>query len=87
MLFRSVRATARALFYFYLCMANLLTNKFKMIIKQLYTGCLSEAAYYIESEGEVAIIDPLRDIDEYIKLAKENNAGIKYIFETHFRFK
>ena len=55
-----------------------------MLIKQLYTGCLSEAAYYIESEGEVAIIDPLRDTDEYIKLAKENNAGIKYIFETHF---
>jgi len=55
-----------------------------MFIKQLYTGCLSEAAYYIESEGEVAIIDPLRDTDEYIKLAKENNAGIKYIFETHF---
>jgi hydroxyacylglutathione hydrolase len=55
-----------------------------MIIKQLYTGCLSEAAYYIESEGEVAIIDPLRDTDEYIRLAKENNAGIKYIFETHF---
>lgn len=55
-----------------------------MIVKQLYTGCLSEAAYYIESEGEVAIIDPLRDTDEYIKLAKENNAGIKYIFETHF---
>jgi len=55
-----------------------------MIIKQLYTGCLSEAAYYIESEGEVAIIDPLRDTDEYINLAKENNAGIKYIFETHF---
>jgi hydroxyacylglutathione hydrolase len=55
-----------------------------MIIKQLYTGCLSEAAYYIESEGEAAIIDPLRDTDEYIKLAKENNAGIKYIFETHF---
>ncbi len=55
-----------------------------MLIKQLYTGCLSEAAYYIESEGEVAIIDPLRDTDEYIKMAKENNAGIKYIFETHF---
>ena len=55
-----------------------------MFIKQLYTGCLSEAAYYIESEGEVAIIDPLRDTDEYLKLAKENNAGIKYIFETHF---
>jgi hydroxyacylglutathione hydrolase len=55
-----------------------------MFIKQLYTSCLSEAAYYIESEGEVAIIDPLRDTDEYITLAKENNAGIKYIFETHF---
>ena len=55
-----------------------------MFIKQLYTGCLSEAAYYIESEGEAAIIDPLRDIDEYINLAKERNAGIKYIFETHF---
>ena len=55
-----------------------------MFIKQLYTGCLSEAAYYIESESEVAIIDPLRDTDEYIKLARERNAGIKYIFETHF---
>lgn len=55
-----------------------------MFIKQLYTGCLSEAAYYIESEGEAAIIDPLRDIDEYIALAEERNAGIKYIFETHF---
>ena len=55
-----------------------------MFIKQLYTGCLSEAAYYIESEGEVAIIDPLRDTEEYIALAKERNAGIKYIFETHF---
>ena len=50
----------------------------------MYTGCISEAAYYIESEGEVAIIDPLRDTDEYIALAKERNAGIKYIFETHF---
>ena len=55
-----------------------------MFIKQLYTSCLSEAAYYIESEGQVAIIDPLRDTEEYIKLAKENNADIKYIFETHF---
>ena len=55
-----------------------------MFIKQFYTGCLSEAAYYIESEGEVAIIDPLRDTDAYISLAKERNAGIKYIFETHF---
>ena len=55
-----------------------------MFIKQLYTGCLSEAAYYIESEGEVAIIDPLRDTDEYLHMAKERNAAIKYIFETHF---
>jgi len=55
-----------------------------MFIKQLYTGCISEAAYYIESEGEAAIIDPLRDIHEYIALAEERKATIKYIFETHF---
>jgi hydroxyacylglutathione hydrolase len=55
-----------------------------MFIKQLYTGCLSEAAYYLESEGEAAIIDPLRDIDAYVELARERNATIKYIFETHF---
>src|SRR6187399_327389 len=55
-----------------------------MFIKQLYTNCLSEAAYYIESEGEAAIIDPLRDIEAYIELAKERKAVIKYIFETHF---
>jgi glyoxylase-like metal-dependent hydrolase (beta-lactamase superfamily II)/rhodanese-related sulfurtransferase len=55
-----------------------------MFIKQLYTGCLSEAAYYIESEGEAAIIDPLRDIDAYLELAAERKAKIKYIFETHF---
>ncbi len=55
-----------------------------MYIKQFYTSCLSEAAYYIESEGEVAIIDPLRDTDAYIQLAKERKANIKYIFETHF---
>ena len=55
-----------------------------MFIKQFYTNCLSEAAYYIESEGEVAIIDPLRDIDAYLDLASQRNAKIKYIFETHF---
>ena len=55
-----------------------------MFIEQLYTGCLSEAAYYIESEGEAAIIDPLRDIDEYLHLANERKTKIKYIFETHF---
>ncbi len=55
-----------------------------MFIKQIYTSCLSEAAYYIESNGEAAIIDPLRDIDEYLQLAHERKARIKYIFETHF---
>lgn len=55
-----------------------------MKIEQLYTGCLAEAAYYIESNGEVAIVDPLRDPQPYIDQAKENNATIKYIFETHF---
>ncbi len=55
-----------------------------MYIKQLYTGCLSEAAYYIESNGEAAIVDPLRDIDAYLQLAQERNTTIKYIFETHF---
>jgi glyoxylase-like metal-dependent hydrolase (beta-lactamase superfamily II) len=55
-----------------------------MFIKQLYTGCISEAAYYIESNNEVAIVDPLRDIDTYLQLASERNATIKYIFETHF---
>jgi hydroxyacylglutathione hydrolase len=55
-----------------------------MFVKQLYTGCLSEAAYYIESKGEAAIIDPLRDIDVYLELATERKATINYIFETHF---
>jgi glyoxylase-like metal-dependent hydrolase (beta-lactamase superfamily II) len=55
-----------------------------MKIEQIYTGCLAEAAYYIESNGEAAIIDPLREVEPYIKKAKENNAKIKYVFETHF---
>lgn len=55
-----------------------------MFIRQLYTGCLSEAAYFIESNGEAAVIDPLRDIESYLDLARERNATIKYIFETHF---
>jgi hydroxyacylglutathione hydrolase len=55
-----------------------------MLIKQLYTGCLSEAAYYIESKGEAAIVDPLRDVDAYLELASEHKTVIKYIFETHF---
>ncbi len=55
-----------------------------MYVQQLYTGCLSEAAYYVESNGEAAVIDPLRDIEVYLELAKNRNATIKYIFETHF---
>lgn len=55
-----------------------------MYIEQLYTGCLSEAAYYIESEGEAAVIDPLRDTEPYLELATRRNASIRYIFETHF---
>lgn len=55
-----------------------------MFIQQLYTGCLSEAAYYIESEGRAAIIDPIRDTEQYIRLAADRQASIQYIFETHF---
>jgi glyoxylase-like metal-dependent hydrolase (beta-lactamase superfamily II)/rhodanese-related sulfurtransferase len=55
-----------------------------MYIEQLYTSCLAEAAYYIESNGEAAIIDPLRETEPYIALAKKRGANIKYIFETHF---
>src|SRR5688572_29192191 len=55
-----------------------------MYIEQLYTNCLAEAAYYIESEGEAAIIDPLRETEPYIELAKKRGARIRYIFETHF---
>ena len=55
-----------------------------MIIEQLYTNCLAQAAYYIESNGEVAIIDPLRDYKMYIDKATANGAKIKYIFEKSF---
>ncbi len=55
-----------------------------MIVEQLYTGCLSEAAYFIASDGEAAIIDPLRDVHVYIQKAQEMGVKIKYIFETHF---
>jgi glyoxylase-like metal-dependent hydrolase (beta-lactamase superfamily II)/rhodanese-related sulfurtransferase len=55
-----------------------------MKIEQIYTGCLAQGAYYIESEGEVAIIDPLREVDSYIEKAKKDKAQIKYILETHF---
>jgi hydroxyacylglutathione hydrolase len=55
-----------------------------MFIKQIYTNCLSEAAYYMESDGEAAVLDPMRDVQVYIDLAKERGATIKYVFETHF---
>lgn len=55
-----------------------------MQIEQIYTGCLAEAAYYIESNGEAVIIDPLREVQPYIDRAARDNAKIKYIFETHF---
>ncbi len=55
-----------------------------MNIEQLYTGCLAQGAYYIESEGEAAIIDPLRETSPYVRKAEKAGAKIKYIFETHF---
>lgn len=55
-----------------------------MKVEQIYTGCLAQGAYYIESNGEAAIIDPLREVHPYIAKAERNNATIKYVFETHF---
>jgi len=55
-----------------------------MKIEQIYTGCLAQGAYYIESQGEVAIIDPLRETQQYIEKANNEHAKIKYVFETHF---
>lgn len=55
-----------------------------MQIEQIYTGCLAQGAYYIESEGEAAVIDPLREVESYIQKAENDNAKIKYVFETHF---
>ena len=55
-----------------------------MKIEQIYTGCLAQGAYYIESEGEAAVIDPLREVQPYIEKAERRNAKIKYVFETHF---
>ena len=55
-----------------------------MKIDQIYTGCLAEAAYYIESDGEAVIIDPLRDIQGYLDILDKRGARLKYIFETHF---
>lgn len=55
-----------------------------MKIEQIYTGCIAQAAYYLENNGEAAIFDPLREVQPYIEKANKDNAKIKYIFETHF---
>jgi glyoxylase-like metal-dependent hydrolase (beta-lactamase superfamily II)/rhodanese-related sulfurtransferase len=55
-----------------------------MKVEQIYTGCLAHGAYYIESDGEVAIIDPLREVGPYVERAENDNAKIKYVLETHF---
>ena len=55
-----------------------------MIVEQIYTGCLAQGAYYIESDGEAAIIDPLREVSPYTKKAEAANVEIKFVFETHF---
>ena len=55
-----------------------------MKVEQIYTGCLAQGAYYIESDGEAVVIDPLREVEPYIQKAERNNAKIKYVFETHF---
>ena len=55
-----------------------------MKVEQIYTGCLAQGAYYIESNGEAAVIDPLREVAPYIRKAENNQARIKYVFETHF---
>jgi hydroxyacylglutathione hydrolase len=55
-----------------------------MILEQIYTNCLAHAAYYLESNGEAAIFDPLRETLPYIEKAKQNNAKINFVFETHF---
>lgn len=55
-----------------------------MKIEQIYTGCLAQGAYYIQSENEAAIIDPLREVQPYLKRAEKDSVKIKYVFETHF---
>ena len=55
-----------------------------MFVQQLYTNCLAEAAYYIESNGEAAIVDPIREIEPYLEMARQRGTKIKYVFETHF---
>ena len=55
-----------------------------MKVEQIYTGCLAQGAYYIVSKGEAVVIDPLREVEPYLRKTESNNATIKYVFETHF---
>ncbi len=65
-------------------MAGKSLHRQTMKIEQIYTGCIAQAAYYLESDGEAAIFDPLREVQSYIDKAQKDNATVKYIFETHF---
>jgi hydroxyacylglutathione hydrolase len=65
-------------------LVNLYFKEYFMYIEQIYTSCLAEASYYVESNGEAIIIDPIRETEPYLKRAAERGAKIKYIFETHF---
>ncbi len=68
-----------------LCSIKLYLSSYSfMKIEQIYTGCLAQGAYYIESEGEAVVIDPLREVTAYLEKAEKANATIKYVFETHF---
>ena len=55
-----------------------------MKLEQIYTGCIAHAAYYLESNGEAALFDPLREVQPYMDRAEADHAKIKYVFETHF---
>ena len=75
-------------YYLFICFLYIRLDKYiiqmKATIEQIYTGCLAEAAYYIESEGEAVIIDPLRETGPYLEKLEKTGAQLKYIFETHF---
>jgi glyoxylase-like metal-dependent hydrolase (beta-lactamase superfamily II) len=68
----------------YFVSKKLTKKRYNMKVEQIYTGCMAHAAYYLESKGEAAIFDPLREVEPYIEKAKNDNAKIKYVFETHF---
>ncbi|MEY3574470.1 MAG: hypothetical protein RLZZ617_1068, partial [Bacteroidota bacterium] len=55
-----------------------------MKLQQLYTSCLAQGAYYLQSEGEAVVIDPLRDVEPYLQRAEQDGARIKFVIETHF---